>query len=220
MADHRDDDEPDGASPSPGVLAAFRAQVTPDLYKTAERCARKWAKLPRRAGRRVDNLYIRELVNDAIQDTWTGALRWDPERQTLLQHIRDVIRGRAWNDARQARRFPHVAWNAAANDESSDRIEIEVLEARSSDDDLAAPGLARLVEQLATELRAHVADNPAACAILECWALGIVECDEVLVRTGLSRNKFKAGRRRLLSCARLLPTDLRDAARDFLRSAS
>ena len=218
MADHRDD-EPDGASPSPGVLAAFRAQATPELYKAAERSARKWAQLPRRAGRRVDNLYIRELVNDAIQDTWTGALQWDPERQTLLQHIRDVIRGRAWNDARQARRFPHVAWNAAANDESSDRIEIQILEART-DDQLDAPVLALLIQELAAELREHVADNPAARAILDCWADGVVECDEILSRTGLSRNKFKAGRRRLLSCTRLLPDELRDAARDFLRRAS
>jgi hypothetical protein len=219
MADHRDDDTPDGASPSPGVLAAFRAQATPELFKAAERCARKWANLPRRAGRRIDNLYIRELVNDAIQDTWTGALQWDPERQTLIQHIRDVIRGRAWNDARQARRFPHVAWNAAANDESSDRIEIDVLAACESDE-LALSGLTQLLETLVTALREHVADNDAALAILDCWAEGIVECDEVMARTGLSRNKFKAGRRRLLSSAQLLSGELHGAVRDFLRRAS
>ena len=44
--------------------------------------------------------------------------------------------------------------------------------------------------------------------------------EEVLARTGLSRNKFKAGRRRLLSSAELLSRELHGAARDFLRRAS
>jgi hypothetical protein len=90
MADHRDDDEPDGASPSPGVLAAFRAQATPELYKAAERAARKWAQLPRRAGRRVDNLYLRELVNDAIQDTLISVNYLCRSTTTILAGRRQV----------------------------------------------------------------------------------------------------------------------------------
>ncbi len=34
-------------------------------------------------GRKVDDYYARELVQDAIGDTWSGVLRWDPKRCTL-----------------------------------------------------------------------------------------------------------------------------------------
>src|SRR5689334_7416390 len=98
-----DDDAEVGASPSPGVLAAFHEQATPALYQAAHRFARQWAKLPRRAGRRIDYLYPRELVQDALADTWSGKLRWDPARRTLLRHVKNAIRWRAWTDARHAK---------------------------------------------------------------------------------------------------------------------
>lgn len=220
MADHRDDEPIDGASPSPGVLAAFREQATPALYQAALRFARQWAKLPRRAGRRIDYLYSRELVQDALGDTWKGTLRWDPSRRSLLDHVRNAIRWRAWTDARHARRFPHVAWNTAANDEAATRIEVEVLDA-SPPDDAGPLILVGLIVTLAAELRRLVADDDGdAATILLCWSDSIVERGEVLERTGLTTSQYKAARKRLLYLAERLPPELREVARDILRSAS
>lgn len=219
MADHKDDEPIDGASPSPDVLAAFRVQATPALYQAAFRFARRWARLPRRAGRRIDHLYPRELVQDALGDTWKGTLRWDPARRSLLAHVRNAIRWRAWTDARHARRFPHVTWNTAANDETATRIEVEVHEATLPDD--AGPLiLVGLIVTLAAELRKLVANDGHAAAILLCWADTVVERDEVMERTGLTAAEYKAARKRLLYLAERLPPELRDAARDILRSAS
>ncbi|MBP6627867.1 MAG: hypothetical protein KA297_00460 [Kofleriaceae bacterium] len=221
MADHRDDDEPlGGASPSPGVLAAFRDQATPALYLAAHRFARQWAKLPRRAGRRVDHLYARELVQDALADTWSGTLRWDPARRSLLHHVRNAIRWRAWNDARHARRFQHVPWNTAANDEASARIEVEVHDATNTQTDAGPLILVGLIVTLAAELRRLATGDDEANAILDCWAEGVVERDEVMARTHLSAAQYKAARRRLLYLVKRLPPELREAAGDILRSAS
>ncbi|MBZ0231420.1 MAG: hypothetical protein K8M05_03655 [Deltaproteobacteria bacterium] len=159
-------------------------------------------------------------MQDALGDTWKGTLRWDPARRSLLDHVRNAIRWRAWTDARHARRFPHVAWNTAANDEAAIRIEVEVLDASPADD--AGPLiLVGLIVTLAAELRRLVADDDGdAAAILLCWADSIVERDEVLERTGLTTAQYKAARKRLLYLAERLPPELREVARDILRSAS
>ncbi len=220
MADERDDEPLGGASRSPDVLAAFRAQATPALYLAAQRFARQWAKLPRRAGRRVDHLYPRELVQDALADTWNGTLAWDPARRSLLDHVRNAIRWRAWNDARHAKRFPHVAWNTAANDETSVRIEVEVHDTQASQADAAPLILVGLIVTLAAELRRLAEHDDEAQAILDCWADSIVERDDVMARTHFTAAQYKAARRRLLYLVKRLPPELREAASDILRSAS
>src|SRR5262245_28626769 len=71
-------------SMTPAIEAAFRAQATEELTRRALRYARQRAALVRRAGRRIDSLYARELVQDALTDTWAGVLAWDPARRSLL----------------------------------------------------------------------------------------------------------------------------------------
>ena len=159
-------------------------------------------------------------MQDALGDTWRGILRWDPARRSLLHHVRNAIRWRAWNDARHARRFQHVPWNTAANDEKSERIEVEVHDASGTQSDAGPLILVGLIVTLAAELRRLAADDDDAQAILDCWADSVVERDEVMARTNLTKAEYKAARRRLLHLVKHLPPELREAARDILRSAS
>ena len=57
---------------------------------------------------------MRELVQDAIEDTLEGVLAWHPERVTLDKHLFDAIRSRTRHDYVQAQRFPHQSFDAAS----------------------------------------------------------------------------------------------------------
>jgi hypothetical protein len=90
------------------VQQAFAEQASDELIRRASRYARQRAAIVRRAGRRIDNLYGRELVQDALCDIWSGAVTWDPARSSLLDEVRSVVRSRSWKDAKWARRSPHL----------------------------------------------------------------------------------------------------------------
>jgi len=224
MADPSDDEsvhEP----PAPDVLHAFRAQLTPDFMQDARRYARRRAKLVREVGRRIDPLYHHDLVQDALKDTWSGAARWDPSRQSLLEHVRDLIKQRTFNDRRRARRYRHVSIHAAraANDEISlTNLSIEAVmsEAHSFHGDINPALLSSLLDQVVVELHRLPIRNPDARAVLGCWANGITDGSEVMALTGLSENAYRKARMRILYLAKYLPPELREAAEELLRSAS
>lgn len=67
-----------------------------------------------RRGTRVDPDLAQNLVADAISDTANGDRRWQPERCTLTQHLRGVVRSQASIIADHNQRFPKVE---VANDE-------------------------------------------------------------------------------------------------------
>lgn len=224
MAD-TSDDEPVPASPSPDVLHAFRDQLTPELIKAARRYARQRAKLVREVRRRIDPLYHLELVQDALGDTWRGTVRWDPARRSLLDHVRDVIRQRTFNDRRRAGVYQHVSMHHSpvANDEVSMTgltIEAEMAQAHGSGAVPSPAIVATLLDQVVLELHRLAARDLDARAILGCWAKGITDGSEVMDLTGLAENDYRKARQRILYLARHLPPELRDAAEDTLRSAS
>lgn len=61
------------------------------------------------AGRKVDDYFARELVQDAIGDTWNGTLTWDPERCSLELHLIRAIQSRADKHRKHAKANPHDA---------------------------------------------------------------------------------------------------------------
>jgi hypothetical protein len=202
---------------SPTVEAAFRAQATEELTRRALRYARQRAALVRRAGRRVDNLYARELVQDALTDTWAGVLTWDPGKRSLLKHVLDVIQDRSGKDAKWVRRSPHLSLDvhddaAAITAEASHHLAVQ-----GPADPFMISELAVLV---VTELRRLAAGDRAATALLEAWADGVVGRSDVMRHTGMSRQEYRMARARLTYLVRELPSSLDEAARTLLRSAS
>ena len=86
-------------------IEAFEAQNTQELRKRALRFARSRARFVARAGGRADELYMAELVQDALTDTLFGTLTWDPAVCTLERHVFMTIRYRTRNDRLSALRF-------------------------------------------------------------------------------------------------------------------
>lgn len=83
-----------------------------------KRFARMRANMVAHAGKRVDDFYARELVQDAIDDTLDGVLAWHPERVSLEKHLLDAIRSRTRHDYVQAERFPHHSFDATSAPEA------------------------------------------------------------------------------------------------------
>lgn len=70
------------------------------------------------------------------------------------------------------------------------------------------------------QLRSLVPRDVDAAAIVKCWADGFMEKNEVMRLTRLTEAAYECARRRLRSTTRGLPSELREAAQDLLRSAA
>jgi len=68
-------------------------QATAKLIAGLNQFARTRALAVADAGRKVDDYYARELVLDALGDTWLGVVRWDPEKCSLAYHVVRTIEG-------------------------------------------------------------------------------------------------------------------------------
>ena len=182
---------------------AFTEQASNELIRRASRYARQRAVIVRQAGRRIDNMYGRELVQDALCDIWSGAVGWDPARCSLLHQVRSVVRSRSWKDAQWAQRSPHLSLDvhdtaAAITAEASHQFAMQA--------QLEPFKICGLTAAVVTELRR--------------LAEGVVGQGDVMEYTGLSRQGYRIARARLAYLVRELPSSLDDAARTLLRSAS
>ena len=215
-----DDDQPTALPPT--TLRAFYEQNTNELRIEARRFAEARVRYVRDVGQPVPENYATELVDDAIANTWFGISRWDPERCSLLAHIRSAIRDRTAKEIRHARRFPHVPIHIAASDsfDAAHSFDAAQAEHALADDNSSPIGFVSLVFRVATELKVLAHSDANAQALLGCWHAEVFERDDVLTRTGLTPTAYKAARKRLLSLSKRLPPDLRESTRELLRSAS
>jgi hypothetical protein len=85
--------------PSEAWIDAFEKQSNAKGFEERlKRFARMRANMVAHSGRRIDEFYVRELVQNAIDDTLEGVLAWHPERVTLDKHLLDSIRSRTRHD--------------------------------------------------------------------------------------------------------------------------
>jgi hypothetical protein len=210
-------DEPLVGLPPPVTLRALEEQNTYELRVKAQRFAESRVRLVREVGQPVPSDYAIELVEDAITNTWLGIARWNPERCSLLVHLRCVIRDRTAKEIRRGRRFVHIPIHVTASDSADD---VEAEHALGVVGNSLPSEFIGFVFRVAGELKMIAHGDPNAHALLDCWCLGIIECDDVMARTGLTAMKYRILRRRLFSLAKRLPADLRESACELLRSVS
>jgi hypothetical protein len=78
-------------APEDAWVDEFEKQLTPKLFDGLRKYARPRAFAVATAGRKVDDYYTRELVQDAIGDTWSGLLHWDRNLSTSLRHQHALV---------------------------------------------------------------------------------------------------------------------------------
>src|SRR5688572_10635736 len=89
-------------TPDGGWLDALQLQLTEELIDRVRNFARLRALGVANTGRKVDEYYVRELVQDAVADTYEGVLRWDPDRVLLEMHLLRAVQFRSRNDREHA----------------------------------------------------------------------------------------------------------------------
>jgi hypothetical protein len=196
--------------------AEFEKQLTEELRNAVLQFARRRMALVRRAGGRVDQLYARELLQDALSDTWMGTAPWIPAQRSLLDHVRGLIRHRSWKDSLAARRRPHLS--IGADDEIS--AAIEEMQSNGIHGSVDRTVLASVTAAVIADLRRLAAGDTVATSILDAWEDGVVERRAVMERTGLNAADYKVGRARLSYLIPSLPDSLRQTARTLLRIVS
>lgn len=67
-------------TPTEEWIQQYQKQATAKLITGLHQYARTRALSVADAGRKVDDYYARELVMDALGDTWLGVVQWDPAK--------------------------------------------------------------------------------------------------------------------------------------------
>jgi hypothetical protein len=180
-------------NPSEEWIEAFEQQNTDEMRKRAHRFARSRARFVVRAGGRADDLYVEELVHDALTDTLLGVLSWDPEVVSLEAHIFGAIRSRTKNDRVRALRFRHQSIDAS--DAAGVMCEVESTLAVTQSVP-SAESLAFSAEVL-DQVRTLAAEDSAILRIIDAVEQGAAMPREIMSVAQLSEQTWRKARLRL-----------------------
>ena len=203
--------------PSPEFLAEFERQSTRDDLEPVYRYAAARVPMVAKAGGRSDPGYAEELVQDALGDTIMGALRWEPEKRTLAQHLIRAVRFRTKDEALHVSRFRHHALVSASDEDSSDVHPIAEEASLAIDAQMPATRFQRdVAADIMATLRRRAVDDPHVLDMLAAFEEGATSRDDVMHLTGMSAEEYRNARRRLARLVENLPTTLRLAAREAI----
>jgi hypothetical protein len=184
--------------PSEDWIEAFEAQANPELYTRLKRYARSRGGMVAHAGRVVDELYIDELVQDALDDVFDGVLRWDPARGSLELFLIAAIHSRTRHDYAHALRFRH------------ERIDASEGALAAAEASLAGrESMADTTERVLVALRACAVRDPDVLALLALYGQHVTKKVDVMRDADWSSKRYEAARKRMLRLVQQLPNELR-----------
>jgi hypothetical protein len=197
--------------PTVEFLAAFKAQANQDMMDdVVAYIAKRATWLKHQHEDRVNDV-IREMVTDALGDTFEGRITWDPLRCPLALHIKSTIRSRLCKDLERAENWENVDVYEAPEGEVEDAF---------LRDDKPAPTatkkVSKYVQRFTDALRAEAADDPVVLKIIDLHLQDITDRRHICHMTGMRPADYHNAFRRLKRLADKIPADLRAAARDSI----
>lgn len=172
-------------TPDDAWVEEFERQLTPTLIDRLRNYATPRALAVASAGRKVDDYYTRELVQDAIGDTWAGILRWDPARCALEFHLLRAIQSRTDKHRKHAVDNPHDA----LGDENGASRRAE----QDASDLVADPqhAVQRVyAHETMTQIRAASAGDKAVLRVLDAYDAGAQTKHDVLAFTRMKERTY------------------------------
>ena len=194
-------------TPTEDWIKQYQKQATAKLIAGLNQFARTRALAVADAGRKVDDYYARELVLDALGDTWLGVVRWDPAKCSLAYHLVRTIEGRADKHRKHALAHAHDAFGdetAASRIAESDASELV------GDDQLPIKRV-HATETMA-QIRALAAKDKRVLRILDAYDAGCETKDEVCAHARMKSRTYHNAYGRLRRTVRHL-TDRKLAAK-------
>lgn len=187
---------------------AYLAQLTDELADSVAAFAKKRASWLNGKSKRKDDFLWKELYQDAITDTWTGDVTWDPHKAPLDLHLKRVIRSRTSMTMKHLTRFPRVSAYCATLG-----LEIEMSESmaanRASEHGVDLHGC---VDDVISALYRLAAGDDTVMKILDCFGQGMLDRRDIVRAADMPAPTYDSARRRLLALVERLPQDLRDEA--------
>ncbi len=162
-------------TPTEVWIKQYQKQATAKLIAGLNHFARTRALTVADAGRKVDDYYARELVLDALGDTWLGVVRWDPAKCSLAYHLVRTIEGRADKHRKQALKRPH---DALGDETAASRLAECDASELIGDDQL--PITRVHATETMTQIRALAAKDKPLLRVLDAYDAGCETKDEVL----------------------------------------
>lgn len=190
---------------SPRWRATFNAQLTKAVMDDVVGYVAKRASwIEHQAGRRTPGV-IREMVQDAIGDTFAGVVTWDPKRCSLAFHLKSVIRSRLAHEMERAEAYDHVSTDVLSEEALSDAMAAVASPA-------SKPELVEYVDEFAARLRTDAGDDQHVLALIDCYCDGITERREICRDTRMTARAYHNAHRRLKRLVEHLPEHLRRVA--------
>jgi hypothetical protein len=186
-------------TPADPWVTEFEKQLTPRLIDGLRNYARPRAFAVAAAGRKVDDYYARELVQDAIGDTWTGLLRWDPKRCSLEFHLVRAIQSRADKHRKHAQSNPH---DAIGDETGNSRIAEQDASVLIADPEHAVQRV--YSRETMTRIRAEAVRDKPVLRVLDAYDVGAETKDDVLAFTKMRERTYHNAHIRLKRIVRNL----------------
>jgi len=187
---------------------AYLAQLTDELADSVAAFAKKRASWLNGKRKRKDDFLWKELYQDAITDTWTGDVTWDPHKAPLDLHLKRVIRSRTSMMMKHLTKFPRVSTYGAKLD-----LELEMSESMAADRaSERGVDLRGYVDDVIAALYRLAIDDDTVTKILDCFGDGVIDRRDIIRATGMPAPTYDSARRRLLALVDNLPQELRDEA--------
>lgn len=186
-------------APDDAWVREFEKQLTPKLIDSLRNYARPRAFVVATSGRKVDDYYSRELVQDAIGDTWTGGLRWDPKRCTLELHLVRAIQSRSDKHRKHEIENPH---DSIGDDTGASRAAEESASVLIGGTDRAVQCV--YSHETMAQIRRDAAGDRSVLRVLDAYDAGAVTKDDVLNVTGMKERTYHNAHIRLKRIVRNL----------------
>ena len=182
-------DEPRAPHRTEAWIDAFESQLTERLVDRVRRFARVRALNVAAAGRKVDDYYVLELVQDAIGDTWLGRLTWEPDRVSLESHLLRAIQCRTRHHRQQAAAFPHDTFEDVEKGSAATDVALYAKEV-----------LSQIAERLGTDVDAR--------RVLEAMCAGARTKADIIELANMSASTYHAAQVRLRRFIRGLTNEM------------
>ncbi len=205
-------------TPAPEWRVAFEKQITRETMTAVTNYARKRVRLIERVGRKVDPMYARELMLDAVTDTLDGVVAWDPARASLRAHLLSVVHSRTGHEVVRAVKLPHRSLDDSADDNSSEGRPLEAEASRAVAAAMGSPWRDPSTDERGTRvlnelLRMAEPDDEGLLTLLAAFEQGATEKHEVVEMTGMTPAAYDNARRRMVRLLAKLPPELQDRPR-------
>src|SRR5262245_15241360 len=199
-------------SPGDEWIDAFKRECTHRMRLDLKEYAQYRGRGIRWVGGRTGEGWVEDQVANAIADTLTGVVMWDPNTKPLHKHLEDTIKYRTRDERERAKRIKHERIDAPRSLTEKAQTRGLVEASLRQDQSNASSESAIFATEVIEQLRALAADDHDVLRYLDRIVAGAVDRTEIMEHTQLSTKAYRNARLRLARLVDRLDLDRQPGA--------